>query len=117
MSHVTSVLLCFSVMEEYVERDDAPDLYPVVEVINAALAERKAPFLDLAEHAGGYKHMQACVFAAAFNHTPDDVILAAIRAAPWEYPEYVQVYINGEHDSRFIEYGVTLAATPGDEQG
>lgn len=54
----------------------------------------------------GDKYMQSTVLAGAFNYLPLDEFVKVIESAPWECPEYVQLFIKEEHEERFKEIGL-----------
>lgn len=101
MSYVDSILLCISCAEDSVEAESSGlefDTYPLVDKINAWLAECGfRPLVDITDHMGGTKHSQMCVFGAAFNYFASrDEFRAMVISLPWEYPEEVVLLMNPE---------------------
>lgn len=97
MSVVTTIVLLTSILES--NEVDRVDTYPAIDSINAALgAEWLKPVHG---GAGGNKYPQAEVFMAAINHFDIDILLRAMRVAPWQQPEVVRLLVNGEYDDGF----------------
>lgn len=111
MSHVASVLLIFSGAEESYEEETPSgwiDRYPLVDEINAWLTEQgKGVLTDLADHAGGNKHMQINVWGGAFNYLDLDGFLQHVASRRWEEPEHVTLLWNDEHDEGVTVKSVT----------
>lgn len=55
------------------------------------------------EHAGGNKFFEMTVWLGAFNHCDTNQMIEWIRAAGWEQPEDVQIFVNEQENTRFTE--------------
>lgn len=56
---------------------------------------------------GGTKHLECDLWAWGANCLNLEDFLEVVRAAQWEYPEYVQVFVKGQDDDRFVVYNLT----------
>lgn len=54
--------------------------------------------------AGGNKHMQCDVFAAAINHLDHEDLIRRFRFMKWNNPDSVQLFIRREEDDLFKVY-------------
>jgi hypothetical protein len=108
MSHVSNVILTFSIVEDSTEQDDGPDDYPVLAPLNAWLAERQygRHLAEVGQHAGGCKRFESPLYAIALNYVGTQEFMDVVNALPWKYPEEVQVWVQGQHDDLFTEYRV-----------
>lgn len=99
MSHVDNVLLSFSILE------DAPARMGEVNEWLSECGTNPGMFglelADVEQAYGGYKRLEAVVYAAAFNYLPEDDFLAALKRVGWEYPDEVQILIRRQHDPLF----------------
>lgn len=62
--------------------------------------------LRMNKSVGGSHAMQADVYAGAFNYLDDDEFATVVKSCPFEYPEAVTLFINGEQDDGM--WAVTL---------
>jgi len=98
VSWVTNVLLSFDIMENEETR---------MNEVNAALLcidpTRGQQLGDISgsEVYGGAKHMEIPLWGAAFNKLLVSDFMDAVRAAAWEYPENVRVFICDQDDDTF----------------
>jgi len=108
VSHVTNVILTFPLGEEQ-----------ALAVLNERLAckgyERRVwfrPFDSDGTEDGelynrdvstGTKRLETNVCLAAFNYLNIPDLVAEVRAAPWAEPEYVQLFVQDEHENRFTD--------------
>jgi hypothetical protein len=70
-------------------------------------------FIDVSEYAGGYKHLECRVYLSAFNHADTNLIIDAVRQAPWRDVEMVQLFVKEQEDELFaLRYCGTLPQTP-----
>lgn len=89
-------------MERTSDNESAP---PPIAALDAWLKrEGYGGLNDLADHAGGYKHMECYVFGGAANYLPLDEFLAQVWAQAWKEPSYVQVFTQGQEDNLFTTY-------------
>jgi hypothetical protein len=51
----------------------------------------------------GTKMLECEIYPGAFNHLDLNKLVAAINAAPWESPESVQLFVQGQDEDRFRE--------------
>lgn len=103
MSHVTNVILVFSVLEAYDEGEDGEDRYHVMTAINEWLrTQGHFPFGRHADHSsGGDKHLEVPIYVAAFNYFRLDDFLEMLKELPWKEPRLVQVFVMDQDDDRF----------------
>jgi hypothetical protein len=98
MSHVTDIILTCSLCDE----EGGSDAYPAVEFLNLWMERAgHGRFVDVSEHAGGHKNLQAPVFLCAANFLDIEEFLRAVAAAPWDRPESVRVLLQQEHGDGF----------------
>lgn len=55
------------------------------------------------DHGSNRKAMEADVYIGAFNYLDLDGLLQAVRSAPWEWPDYVRVFVQQQDDDGFSE--------------
>ena len=100
MSVVTNVILTFSLMDQVEGRP--PGL--ALEHVNRWLAANgHSPMRVVDQHAGGEKSVEAVVAMGAFNHLRLGQFFVAVRAAPWEAPEDVRVFVQEQEDEHFSQ--------------
>jgi len=87
MSNVTDTLLTFSTLED----EDS-----VLEAVNGKAFDSHG--FVLLKVTGGSKAHQMGIAMGAFNYLDLPRLVAAVAAVPWEFPEEVRLYCNGEHD-------------------
>lgn len=95
MSVVTSVLLTTGFGSNH-------DAIATMERSIAGLKLRDISEVDAA-YSGGGKAPQFSAYVFAFNQWNPIPFLQAIRSAPWEDKESVQLFIHGENSIRLIE--------------
>lgn len=103
MSHVLSVVLISSIIEEEEDRPDDGRYHtsPFVFVnmrLRARPDQRGWRLAPVDEHAGGSKHLQFHVWAGGLNFCTVATIKAIVAAAPWQEPQSVVVIYEDEHD-------------------
>lgn len=104
MSDITNVLILCD-LDELDDHQGNP--CPAMDEVNRYLAaHNQGPASRLDEHVAGSPGFERAVFGAAYNGLPQPVILAAIEAAPWRYPDSVQVLICEQQDTLFSCYRV-----------
>lgn len=54
----------------------------------------------------GDKRLEVDLYPGAFNHLDMDGLLAAVRSIAWEYPEYVQLFAQGEDEEQMCEVAI-----------
>lgn len=110
MSHVCDVLILASVMDEDSGAIGAVEAW----LVEHRYAEVANALRRVDGNAGGFKAMQATVWAGAYNYLDIPAFLAAVWAAPWDSSEYVQVALKDEHDERWRlhDFGVGLRESP-----
>src|SRR5215213_4719072 len=98
MSVVTSLMLHVDFVEDRV----------TLEMLNRWLGEQR--YLPLSDNTdadaawGGGKAPQVRVYSGAYNFFITEKFMAHLASLPWEYPDSVQLFVNGEHDNRFAVY-------------
>jgi hypothetical protein len=101
MSMVTNILLCTMIDEE-----------EAIAAVNVSF-KSGMPFTDLESSPMPYYAGSVCVecgiYVGAFNYLNDADLIKAIEAAPWKFPEDVQLFIKRQDDDRFAEVTLTLA--------
>jgi hypothetical protein len=75
----------------------------------------KGGFVQVDQHAGNEKsvrNMECNVYVAAFNYTSTQLILDAVRAVAWRYPNQVQLLVRRQDEELFqmASSGVMFAA-------
>ena len=103
MSCVTSLMLSCGCGEDD-NRDDPierPRLSPALQVISdyceATRALQCLP-KEVDTVSGGYKWLQAIVYAWGANYLNTEAFLKVVRDAPWENPDHVQVFVKEEEE-------------------
>jgi hypothetical protein len=95
MSKVTNIIITTAIDE------------PGVLNLNHALWLIEHPgFHQVDQHCGGNKAFESHVWLAAFNHLDIEEFKAIARAAAWEEPDRVQIFIREEQEERFEEFSV-----------
>lgn len=99
MSYVTNVLLLTSCAEA----DDNTERYPAVEDLNnRLLSDDMVTFEPIPlDMAGGKKHMEICLFAAAFTYFDEGILAAHAAGVDWRNPDCVQIIVKDQHDPCF----------------
>jgi hypothetical protein len=94
VSVVTGFVLICPLAEDLMAAEHPPGS---VAKINQWLAERnyQAP-AELGDRAAGSKHPQFYLYAAGYNHFPEDEFTAFFRMLAWECPENVIVVLQPE---------------------
>lgn len=117
MSHITDIILTHSNLEPVAPVIvagvyEAPSV--AVEHVNAWCREvnegvprETGWFVRVDEHSGGGWGPQAPTYRGHFNYLDDMAFCDALLAAPWAYPDEVQLFVKGEHERTFRV--VTLA--------
>ena len=102
MSVVSNVIFSFSISEDSYEKED-DILYPNMEKINNWLEENNYGIfsVDVDVVSGGRKNRETPLFVAAFNYSSIDNFCNFIRSLKWEYPDFVQVFIQEQEDDKF----------------
>jgi hypothetical protein len=100
MSSWTEVLLAATLLED-ISPEDAPSIFPAVEHINSWLRENRYGELFLIDHPTR-QAPNAC-FAGSFNHLDITGFIEAVKSAPWEWSEQVQLLLRQEDDHGFQE--------------
>ena|SRR3989304_6316184 len=102
MSVVSNVIFSFSISEDSYEKED-DILYPNMEKINNWLEENNYGIfsVDVDVVSGGRKDLETPLFVAAFNYFSIDNFCNFIRSLKWEYPDFVQVFIQEQEDDKF----------------
>jgi hypothetical protein len=101
MSHVTDVLLLFSLEENLIEGEFKEEA-PVVGGVNAWLGDHEFAGLEnLSVHAGLEKAMQANVYGGAYNYFDLDGFVGFLKEQNWRAPHSVQLLVKGEEDGKF----------------
>jgi len=102
MSLVTNVVLSFSIGEEQKNEDT----FILVGAINDWLVSQHGQRfgVDADRVAGGSKHLETPLYIAAFNYLFIEDFLRFVFSLPWEEPENVQVFIQGQDEDRFTVY-------------
>lgn len=102
MSVVSNVIFSFSISEDSYEKDD-DTFYPNMEKINNWLQENSYGVfsVDADVISGGIKHLETPLFVAAFNHFSLEDFCNFVRSMKWEYPDFVQVFIQEQQDDKF----------------
>lgn len=103
MSRVSNVILTYHILEEE-------------DVIDKAVRQLKCGDVQLFESIdsdelpkgwyGGSKMMETRIWLGAINHMLREDIVELINTVPWEYPEYVQVFVKEQEDNLFREYSI-----------
>ncbi len=118
MSRVTNLMLTCSVMEHDSRRDRDGDelgepLRQVREWCRGKTADPDCPRRDLMnlplrvdDEVGGPKHIECSIYIWAANWLNLEGFLEAVRTAPWRCPEDVQVFVQGQEESRFTVYNL-----------
>lgn len=97
MSCVTGIVICFSCAEDYTERADGTDRYPILEEINSWLSERgKLPLVKLDEKMSCGKHPQMNVFGGGYNYLGDGEFLELFATRNWKEKDQVFMIFNPE---------------------
>lgn len=104
MSYVHNVILV-SGCGEYVEQDNGPDRYPAVEFIDAWLAEnhRGGTLAYVGDRSNGGKALECEVWVGGFNYLDVQGLIEVVRAAPWDNPDCVQLFVKEQEDDLFTE--------------
>jgi hypothetical protein len=109
MSHWTAVLITATVTEDTsldITGDEKPE-FPAMDYLNNWLAENyhasrlfhvTNPLPD-----GREGQRPDTVFAGHFKHLHIPSFQEAVKAAPWQWRETVQLFIRDEHDDVFTE--------------
>jgi hypothetical protein len=94
MSVVTNVILTCDLQED-----------AAVAKMNSWLsAAGHGRLVDVSGVAGGEKSMEAGVWVAAFNYLQIGGFIEAVRECPWEHPENVRLFMQGENHGAFKEW-------------
>lgn len=94
MSHVTGVVLIFSIAEE--GAGDFPK-YTNLGLINTWLEERGFESLyDQSKASAGNRHPQIIVCIGGYNYFPEEDFVIFVLSLPWELPENFSLIINPE---------------------
>lgn len=56
--------------------------------------------------AGGYKPIGRAIYAFCVNHLDETAFLDAVEAAPWHYPNLIQVFFRHENDPHFRTFAM-----------
>lgn len=102
MSWWTEVLLTCPGTEDQ-SGEDAPPLFPAVEQINSWLRKNGWWDLFLIHPQNPEHHGPDGCFAGNFKSLDHAGFVAAVRAAPWEWPDQVQLFMRQEDDRGFKE--------------
>jgi hypothetical protein len=105
MSVVTAVVLTFSILE------DEHQLQVWMEKTFTHLGQFN-PLKDVGavkEAVGGGKALEIPLYVGSFNYLNIQELVTAVMEYPWEEPEYVQLWVNGEDDdSMSLAYGTLV---------
>jgi hypothetical protein len=96
MSEVTNLLLAFSILE--------PEDVRIAAVNDWLVRNDQLPLKNVwknSECVGGSKHMEAPLYAGAFNYLPLGELMAFLRTVPWSQPDEVQLIVNEQDDTRW----------------
>ena len=102
MSEVTNVILHFSILEDDVDPDwPQEDNFILIRKINEWLIqEGYGKFTEVKDNFNP-KHLEAPIFAAAFNMFEPDKFIKFIKSLPWRCLECVQIFIQEQDDCKF----------------
>ena len=96
MSIVTNIILHFSIIEENSN---------TIDIINALLRKNNHGELGDGELSNkGGKHLESPIYIGAFNYLDVSALLDLISAIKWTEPENVQLFIQGQSDSKFMVF-------------
>jgi len=97
MSHVTNVVLSFSVGEP--EGEDDRD---VIGRVNKFFSDGGG-FVLPADHDwyGGSKFLERPTYVAAFNYLSLGHFIEHLKSLPWRFPEYVQLFVCEQDDDEY----------------
>ena len=99
MSVVTAIFIACNLSEISSYGESGEERVPAIESINNGGALSTVGHLKkLSEYTGGSKHPQVLVYGGGFNHLPLDEFESDVKAAPWEEPGNVRIWIKREDD-------------------
>lgn len=103
MSHITNVILTFSIMEDFHDTfDDGEAIYDLMNSINTWLSENgHRSFGHSAGRVSGDRYLETPLYIAAFNYLRIDAFMAMLSSLPWKEPENVQLFIEDQDDDKF----------------
>jgi hypothetical protein len=99
MSRVTNVILTSHVGPSNPRPEE--EIESVNRFLQADAAGGGGKFIEVTDHAGGYKYMECRVFVSAFNHADTNYILKAVHQAPWYQRDAVQVFVKDQEEGQF----------------
>lgn len=112
MSVVTAITLQIDVGETYIEQENGPGIFPVINKINGWLAARNFGALaPLSDHYGGSKHPQVEVFGAGFDYFPWEDFAQFVMSLEWENPDNVVLLVNPEEGPTMVSRPAALSRT------
>lgn len=100
MSFWTEIIIAAASIED-TSQDDEPDVFPAIDHLNAWLEANNQPRLFHIVPSDPAQHRPDACFATATKRFNEAEFMAAVRAAPWQWPEQVQVMIRQEDDRGF----------------
>jgi len=98
MSWVTNILLSYNIVEKQIGDHKSEHLN--VKLINEEY-EAFGTFKEIGQYAGGKKHIETPLYAAAFNYFPIKEFMYFVFSLNWECPDDVQIFIEDQEEDRF----------------
>jgi len=105
MSYVTNVIITASLFEEDEIANDE-FIVPAIDQINAVLTNQGKGTLSRVTAESSGKNLETMIYVGAFNYLGKEEILGIVRAAKWEAPEHVQVFIQRQEENLFALYKI-----------
>lgn len=102
MSSWTEVLMTATALED-IGSSDAPGQYVAVDHINVWLRENGWWDMFLIQAPDPTQHCPYSCFAGHFKSLDHDGFIEAVKSAPWQWRENVQLFLRKEHDEQFHE--------------
>ena len=99
MSRVTNAILTAPVGPQ---DDSDREIDSVNKFLRETEGGGEGEFIEVSRHAGGTKQMECRVYLSAFNHAETEVILRAVRQAPWRDKDAVQVFVKEQEEDVFL---------------
>ena len=105
MSVVTNIILHFSILEKEIDPDSAQeDNFVLMRKINKALIQEGYGKFTEVQDRYNKKALESPLFVAAFNMLDLDQFIEYIQSLPWNYPEYIQIFVQRQEEDKFTLY-------------
>ncbi len=102
MSWVTNVIIAAGLLNA----NDENDRVPPIESINGELRKLGHGTFSRVKATASRKSLETTIHVGAFNYLSREEVLSIVRAAPWEFADSVQVFIQEQEEDLFTVHRI-----------